>query len=122
MILALHRGGLKGFLVKGKILTWTWWTGLRTGERPELGAVGEFSASEQVNPFHPSQTQRRVGHLQGLGQNLGVNCSSGIILPERPQLWNRGDSAGRVRHPLDNTRVHLIVGPAISDLASLSVS
>jgi len=30
--------------------------------------------------------------------------------------------AGRVRHPLDNTRVHLIVGPAISDLASLSVS
>ena len=76
----------------------------------------------RVGQLPPTLRKPSEGHLQGLGQNLGVNCSSGIILPERPQLWNRGDSAGRVRHPLDNTRVHLIVGPAISDLASLSVS
>jgi len=37
--------------------------------------MGFFGIESTSTASHPSQTQRRMGHPQGLRLNLGVNCS-----------------------------------------------
>jgi hypothetical protein len=62
--------------------------------------VVQFLAPEQVNPSHPSQTQRRVGHPQELRLNFGVIYPSGIILTEAPSIVKTTETKRRsMGHP-----------------------
>ena len=58
-----------------------------------------LGVESKSTPSHRSQTQRRMGHPQALRPNLGVTCSSGIILSERVNCGHHGYKAHRGAPP-----------------------
>ena len=53
------------------------------------------------NPPHPSQTQRRMGHPQGLRLNFEVTCLSGVVLRRAPSIVETRQETEKVRPPAD---------------------